>query len=299
MSSGEPSTAATEATATVPTSTDFCADDADVIIRAGGTLDFRVHKLILSLVSPIFKDMFTLPQPPPDTPNALPRIDVQDSAKAWENILRTIYPNQPNPTIDTLDDLESLLLAAQTYEMQSIIETHRKAFEHRKFIEKDPLRLYTIACACGFEDEVAYVARNAELLAVTRHSDPHGMKGLTFCAYYRLVSFLVDRDNQWLRFLDNVRVPQCNDCCGNSMAVYGNIKKNLRRPYLRTEEVYLKALEDRTLGLQGWCPQIDCPLREFAIKRFVEEKIAMREKVCDEFQPTSWYLNTALRQPLR
>ena len=85
-------TVTTEPTADVPLSTDFCADDADLIIRAAGTLDFRVHKLILSLASPFFKDMFTLPQPPSDTPETLPHVDVQESPKTWENILQTIYP---------------------------------------------------------------------------------------------------------------------------------------------------------------------------------------------------------------
>ena len=102
---------AVESTPDIPLSTDFCADDADVIIRAAGSLDFRVHKIILSLASPFFKDMFTLPQPPSDTPETLPHVDVQESPKTWENILRTIYPSLPSPIIDTLDDLQSVLFA--------------------------------------------------------------------------------------------------------------------------------------------------------------------------------------------
>ena len=46
MPSKKTATAATDSTAVVPLSTDFCADDADVVIRASGTLDFRVHKAI-------------------------------------------------------------------------------------------------------------------------------------------------------------------------------------------------------------------------------------------------------------
>ena len=136
MSSGQPDITAINPTATIPVSTDFCADDADVVICAAGTLDFRVHKFILSFASQIFKDMFMLPQPPSDTPGTLPRVDVRDSPKTWEIILQTIYPFLPNPTIATLDDLESVLFAAEAYEMQLVIETHKKALEHRKFIEE-------------------------------------------------------------------------------------------------------------------------------------------------------------------
>ncbi|KAF9240602.1 hypothetical protein BU15DRAFT_73833 [Melanogaster broomeanus] len=49
--------------------------DADVILRSSDNVDFRVFKIILSLTSPVFKDMFTLPQPDnqsPTSPSAIP-----------------------------------------------------------------------------------------------------------------------------------------------------------------------------------------------------------------------------------
>ena len=290
MSSGKPNTTTTEPSATVPLSTDFCADDADVIIRTAGTLDFHAHKVILSLVSPIFKDMFTLPQSPSVTPGTLPRVDVQDSAKAWELILRTIYPTLPNPPIDTLDDLESLLFAAQAYEMQPVIEAHKKAFEHRAFIEADPLRLYAIACACGFEDQATYVARNAELVTVTRRSNPSGLKGFSFGAYHQLVSFLVDRDNEWHRVLEVARVSECYSLSceppsHSAQSLYDDIKKHLRRPCLQTEEIYLKALEGRS---KSGC-YTSCPFENIKIKGFIQRWIQKREQVCDQFQPAQWY----------
>ena len=117
--------------APVPLSATFCADDADVVIRAAGTRDFRVHTPILSLVSPVFRDMFALPQPPTDTLGTLPHVDVIESAETWETILRTIYP-VPNPVIATLHELESLFLAAMKYEILPIIDIHKKGLEDRK-----------------------------------------------------------------------------------------------------------------------------------------------------------------------
>ena len=294
MSSGKSDATTTEPPATVPQSTDFCADDADVIIRAAGTIDFRAHKLILSLVSPIFKDMFTLPQPPPDTLGTLPHVDVQDSAKVWELILRTIYPILPNPTIGTLDDLESLLFAAQAYEMHYVIEAHKKAFENRAFILKDPLRLYAIACACGFEDQATHVARNAELVTITRRSDPSDLKGLAFGAYCRLVSFLVDRDIEWNRALDGSRVPEdasgvCRCPSTSAEPLYKDIKKHLRRAYLQTEEVYLEALEYRSCCRELGCGWGNCPFANLTLKKFIKSRIEERDKVCNGLQPTKWY----------
>jgi hypothetical protein len=294
MSSRKPTTTAIEPTTTIPLSPDFCTDDADVVIRAAGSLDFRAHKLILSFVSPIFKDMFTLPQPPPATPDSLPHVDVQDSPDVWQNILRTIYPILSNPKIDTLDDLESLLLAAQAYEMQFVIETHKGALKHREFIEKDPLRLYAIACMCGFEDQATYVARNAELLTVTSHLNPSDLKGLTLGAYSRLVSFLAKRDNKWYETLEEVSVPWCDGYCSSASdseknrSFYNNIKKHLRRPYVQTEEVYLKALEKRP-RMESSCREDKCSIGHLKIKEFIQRRIEERDKICDRFQPTKWY----------
>jgi hypothetical protein len=294
MSPGKSTTPAIEPTTTVPLSSDFCADDADVVIRAAGSLDFRVHKPILSLVSPIFKDMFTLPQPPPDTPDTLPHVDVQDSPDVWENILRTIYPILSNPKINTLDDLESLLLAAQAYEMQFVIKTHKGALKHREFIKKYPLRFYAIACTCGFEDVATYVARNAELLTVTSHLNSSDLKGLTLGSYSRLVSFLAKRDNKWYETLEAASVPWCGGYCSSasdsekSQSFYNNIKKHLRRPYVQTEEVYLKALEERP-QMESNCRHDKCSIGNLKIKEFIQRRIEERDKICDRFQPTKWY----------
>jgi len=295
MAPRTPTITAIKPIATVPLSTEFCANDADVVIRAAGTRDFRAHKFILSLASPTFKDMFAIPQPPPDRPGALPHVDVHDSAEAWENILRTIYPTLPNCTVDTLTDLESLLLAARAYEMQPVIETHRKALERRAFVEEDPLRLYSIACACGFEDLATFVARNAELATVTKRSGASGLKGLNLGAYSRLVSFLVDRDRKWQQILGDAKAPTCytNPCRSQPQSVesfYNAIKKNLQLPYLQTEEVYLKALEHRSRSTQLGCQFPDrCPFANVVIKEFVERRIKEREKVCDDLQPTKWF----------
>lgn len=281
MSSEETSTA----TATpIPLSTVFCAEDADIAIRAANTLDLHAHKFLLSLVSPVFKDMFTLPQPPAGKPGTLPHADVQDPPRAWENILQTIYPTLPTPTIDTLDDLESLLSAARTYEMRSVIKTHKKAFENLKFIREDPLRLYSIACACGMEDQANHVARNAKLLKVIRHSNPSGLKGLNFEVYARLVAFLAERDNEWRQTLDGERPsPRCS--CDSWEPLYNDIKKYLLRPHLQSEEVYLRALENRSHCRTPGCNwDSNCVFGDRTIKNFINEMIRKRRRVCDKFQ---------------
>jgi len=40
---------------------DFNAPDADTVLRSSDGEEFRVHRIILSLASPVFQGMFTLP----------------------------------------------------------------------------------------------------------------------------------------------------------------------------------------------------------------------------------------------
>ncbi|OJT03115.1 hypothetical protein TRAPUB_6303 [Trametes pubescens] len=42
----------------------FDRDDADLILRSSDNIDFHVHRIILTLASPVFAGMFTTPQPP-------------------------------------------------------------------------------------------------------------------------------------------------------------------------------------------------------------------------------------------
>ena len=295
MSSEDSSTVEAE----VSPSTIFCADDADVVIVAGSR-NFRAHKFILSLVSPIFKDMFTVPQPPIDTSGTLPHVDVDESAETWENILRTIYP-MPRPIIDDLKDLESLLLTAKKYEMQAIIDIHKTGLEKPAFIQ-EPLRLYAAACACGLEDQAKYVARNAELVAVTRDLNLGDLKGLTLGSYQSLVSFLAERDSEWYQTIVKTQIPTGYRCeCEVALKeeFYNKIKETLKRPSLRVEEAYLKALEDLSQSSRLGCQTYrgNCAVSASEVKWVIERLVGVREQLCNRFMCEKQYvqwLSTAL-----
>ena len=274
--------------ATVPLSTVFCADDADVVVRAAGTRDFRVHKVVLSFVSTVFKDMFAIPQPSTKTLD-IPCIDVVESAETWENLLRTIYP-MPNPVIGGLEDLGSLLLAAKKYEMGYVINSHIKSFESRQFIRQNPLHLYAIACACELEDQAKYVARNTELSAVMRSADAGDLRGLTVGSYHNLISFLTRRDNEWHQTLNQVQTHVTYRCrCSGQIVetLYKKIREDLKAAHFLVEEVYSKALEDRSRSGQVGCTESGCVVTDAGIKAFVERVVKERETLCNRLTPRS------------
>ena len=257
----------------VATTPPFCADDADLIIRAEGPLDFRVNKCILSFVSPVFKRMFTISQPPTDTPDVLPHVNVQDPPGVWENILRTIYP-MPNPTIDNLDDLESLLLTAKKYEMQFVINSYIQHFENQVFIRENPLHLYAIACGNGLEEQAKYVASHAELSTVMGQPNISDFKSLTWDSYHRLLSFLARRDKEWNRTLAAAQIPNQRRCECHLDAVFDSIKEDLGTPYLSTDEIYLKAMENSSKSCSGRF----CATSE--IKRFINSMALRKDGLC-------------------
>jgi hypothetical protein len=62
--------------------------DADTILRSSDKVDFLVYKVILSKTSPVFKSMFSLPQPGTDTKqDSHPVIDVAENSKVLAALL--------------------------------------------------------------------------------------------------------------------------------------------------------------------------------------------------------------------
>ncbi|KAF7315142.1 BTB domain-containing protein [Mycena indigotica] len=83
--------------------------DGSVVLQARLT-QFRVHTSVLSMHSPIFKDMFEISRPDSDGPmvDGCPVVELADNPKDVENILRAFY----NPTLLLQPQLEFSLVAA-------------------------------------------------------------------------------------------------------------------------------------------------------------------------------------------
>ena len=143
-------------------STFFTTTDGDVVLHAGPDPDskyeFRVHKLILSLASPVFKDMFVFPQPPdqPSDQRPPPIVDILDRPEVLDTILRLIYPGVEPPIIADLPRLTALLATADKYNTASIYTALRERL--KILLPGDPVRAYVIACRFGFSEEAKEAA---------------------------------------------------------------------------------------------------------------------------------------------
>ena len=139
----------------------FNVPDGDVILRALGppSHDFRVHKLVLSLASPVFKDMFSIPQPTSGTPNVegVEIVEVADPPHALDITLRLIYPFTP-PSLDgNLDILVECLIVADKYDIKAAKARLHQALGRSDVA--DSLRVYAIASRFGFPSIVEAASR--------------------------------------------------------------------------------------------------------------------------------------------
>jgi hypothetical protein len=67
--------------------------DANVIIRSTDLGYFRLHKSVLALVSPFFKDLLSLPQPSDgETVDGLPVVQLSEDSELLNTLVSILYP---------------------------------------------------------------------------------------------------------------------------------------------------------------------------------------------------------------
>ncbi|KAL5524726.1 hypothetical protein ACEPAF_9871 [Sanghuangporus sanghuang] len=134
--------------------------EGDIILRSSDEVDFRVFKVILALASPVFKDMFTFPQPSNETENDISVIPVSESSETIIPLLEFCYPvNSPRLAQQDISVIGNVLGAALKYDMQSATGPAREALKERAEIcKKDAVVAYAIACHLKLEEEARAAA---------------------------------------------------------------------------------------------------------------------------------------------
>jgi hypothetical protein len=71
----------------------FDLPDANFIIRSSDHVNFRVHKSILALASPFFKDLLSLPQPSDsESVDGLPVVQLSEGSELLNSLISVLYP---------------------------------------------------------------------------------------------------------------------------------------------------------------------------------------------------------------
>ncbi|KAF7354339.1 BTB domain-containing protein [Mycena venus] len=130
--------------------------EGDIILSASDGIDFRVSRVVLSLLSPVFRDMFRLPQPQGDPEVA--RLPMAESAVVLDRVLRFWYPGA-QPSVDSIDELREILeISLFKYDIQGIIPVGKQYL--RAYIDSHPVAVFAIACRHEWKDLAVDAARN-------------------------------------------------------------------------------------------------------------------------------------------
>ena len=79
-------------TTTSPSET-FNSSDGNLILRSSDLVDFRVHKPVLAMASPFFKDLLSLPQPSDaESVGGIPVVRLFEHSELLNCLVSMLYP---------------------------------------------------------------------------------------------------------------------------------------------------------------------------------------------------------------
>jgi hypothetical protein len=134
--------------------------DVDIVSSDG--VPFRVRKSLLSHISPVFSDMFSVPQPnsSSDSDASTDPINLSEPSRTIKLILSLADSPPTSLLVDSLSDIANLLQAADKYDIKTIQEHAHHSLTQLKFLENEPLRVYAIASRYGDYKTAALAAQH-------------------------------------------------------------------------------------------------------------------------------------------
>ena len=137
--------------------------NGDIILRSSDSVDFHINRSVLAASSPVFRDMFSLPQPPNDaTPDAHPVVHLSEDSETLNSLVSMLYPVVPDIPHNS-NGILNLLAATTKYDMDAV-QSFIRAEVSRTGLLSPPLNnsfhVYAIAYRKGLAPEMATAARD-------------------------------------------------------------------------------------------------------------------------------------------
>ena len=189
------------------------SDDADLTLRTPDGTTFQVYSRFLAVASPVFHDMCKLPQPDADKNTSIPVVDVSERSEVMDALLRFIYPIK-DPPVKTLSMLSDVLAAADKYNMISAIQTlGRLLIFPPIFVDKEPVRVYAIACRYGLEEAAKVAASRSLTTDILCAPLMPELKWITAHDYQRLISLHQTHSHDAQKILEEFKWSgRCSQC---------------------------------------------------------------------------------------
>ena len=237
---------------------DFDAPDADAILRSSDGKDLRVHRLILSLGSPVFQGMFSLPQST-EPLSQTPTIDIPESSDILQPFLQYLYPRSP-PKISDVAMWEALYTIADKYGADVVMDPLGEMLIPR-FLEIAPLRVYALASHWGFEEEAKLASTRTLTIDVLKDLPLEDAELMGGAACQKLYRLHFNRREAARALVANHPLPTSSDSScscpspGYISFVPGLCQRVATRPWLTAEELFEEAAR---WGYPTQCSNFEC-----------------------------------------
>lgn len=134
----------------------------DCFLKSSDGASFKASRVILSIASPFFRDMFALPQPDNEASHAtpdLPTIPVEEDAETLQTLLTMLYPLDP-PVVKSYEVATKLIRACDKYLISSPrLKSCIRDMLAPEALGRDPLGAYALAWRLGLEEEAKTTSR--------------------------------------------------------------------------------------------------------------------------------------------
>ena len=221
---------------------EFDALDTDAILRSSDGEEFRVHRLILSLSSPVFQGMFGLPQPTADPPSQIPTVDLSDPSDVLKPFIQYLYPRSP-PKIADISMWAAMYTIADKYSAEVVMDPLRDMLVPR-FLETYPLRVYAFASRWDFEEEARIASRRTLAMDILTNFPQEDAELMDGVACWRLLFLHFNRREAARVLVEKHPLPSAsNPSCLCPSPNYGCFVPALcqrvaTQPWLTAKELY-------------------------------------------------------------
>ncbi|TFY81165.1 hypothetical protein EWM64_g2849 [Hericium alpestre] len=150
-----------------------------VVLRSCDGINFHVHKSVLSIASPLFRDMLNIPKPG--------IIEVAEDAQTLNFVLRCIYPIPVAKPKLRANDIYLVLIAAIIYDIKDAINAVVAAL--LALIDRDAFQAFVLAVRCYLELFCGPAARRLLEIPVTRVLAPKLLQYISARTYRKLLQY--------------------------------------------------------------------------------------------------------------
>ncbi|KAF8634584.1 hypothetical protein AX17_004173 [Amanita inopinata Kibby_2008] len=184
---------------------------ADIVLRTSNSVDFFVMGPLLSFVSPIFEDMFSLNRGAAaeqnESKNGLPIVPVPENSETLHLLLSLTYPYAHEPELENTELFSRVCIAAQKYCMETLEEKLLNMILVSELITQEPFRIYVIAVSLGhgWDKVVTIAAQNSLQIPMEELMYTDELRQISAADFYCYMRYRLE----WERYkpVRNVHLP--------------------------------------------------------------------------------------------